>query len=156
MMKELSKAEEIARCQDTVTRLILAFRGLDKHDRSGRSKLERQLEEEKSKLLSLGRMVTTVTEPFKQTLHGLWSHYFVGARAERLGIEREYVGCVFGALVETAKGPRYIGGETKMARKGQRYDADGRGSEVVAVARSEAGLDLGAAAVGLLYGAGGR
>ena len=55
MMKELSKAEEIARCQDTVTRLILAFRGLDKHDRSGRSKLERQLEEEKSKLLSLGR-----------------------------------------------------------------------------------------------------
>ena len=61
MMKELSKAEEIARCQDTVTRLILAFRGLDKHDRSGRSKLERQLEEEKSKLLSLGRMVTTVT-----------------------------------------------------------------------------------------------
>ena len=54
-MKELSKAEEIARCQDTVTRLILAFRGLDKHDRSGRSKLERQLEEEKSKLLSLGR-----------------------------------------------------------------------------------------------------
>ena len=40
MMKELSKAEEIARCQDTVTRLILAFRGLDKHDRSGRTKLD--------------------------------------------------------------------------------------------------------------------
>ena len=37
-----------------------------------------------------------------------------------------------------------VGGETKMARKGQRYDADGRGSEVVAVARSESGLDLGA------------
>ena len=26
MMKELSKAEEVARCQDTITRLILAFR----------------------------------------------------------------------------------------------------------------------------------
>ena len=60
-MKELSKAEETARCEDTITRLILAFRGLDKHDRSGRTKLERELEEEKSKLLSLGRMVTTVT-----------------------------------------------------------------------------------------------
>ena len=57
----LSKEEEIKRCQDTVTRLILAFRGLDQHDRSGRSALEAKLEEEKSKLLSLGRMVTTVT-----------------------------------------------------------------------------------------------
>ena len=36
----LSKEEEIKRCQDTVTRLILAFRGLDQHDRSGRSALE--------------------------------------------------------------------------------------------------------------------
>ena len=47
--------------QDTVTRLILAFRGLDQHDRSGRSALEAELEEAKTKLLSLGRMVTTVT-----------------------------------------------------------------------------------------------
>ena len=60
-MQVLSKEEEIKRCQDTVTRLILAFRGLDQHDRSGRSALEAKLEEEKSKLLSLGRMVTTVT-----------------------------------------------------------------------------------------------
>ena len=57
-MKELSKAEETARCEDTITRLILAFRGLDKHDRSGRTKLERELEEEKSKLLSLSQQVT--------------------------------------------------------------------------------------------------
>ena len=34
-MQVLSKEEEIKRCQDTVTRLILAFRGLDQHDRSG-------------------------------------------------------------------------------------------------------------------------
>ena len=60
-MQVLSKEEEIKRCQDTVTRLILAFRGLDQHDRSGRSALEAELEEAKSKLLSLGRMVTTVT-----------------------------------------------------------------------------------------------
>ena len=33
-----------------------------------------------------------------------------------------------------------------MARMGQRYDADGRGSEVVAVAESECGLRLGALA----------
>ena len=39
-MQVLSKEEEIKRCQDTVTRLILAFRGLDQHDRSGRSALE--------------------------------------------------------------------------------------------------------------------
>ena len=60
-MQVLSKEEEIKRCQDTVTRLILAFRGLDQHDRSGRSALEAELEEAKTKLLSLGRMVTTVT-----------------------------------------------------------------------------------------------
>ena len=36
-MQVPSKEEEIERCQDTVTRLILAFRGLDQHDRSGRS-----------------------------------------------------------------------------------------------------------------------
>ena len=60
-MQVLSKEEEIKRCQDTVTRLVLAFRGLDQHDRSGRSALEAELEEAKSKLLSLGRMVTTVT-----------------------------------------------------------------------------------------------
>ena len=60
-MQVLSKEEEIKRCQDAVTRLILAFRGLDQHDRSGRSALEAELEEAKSKLLSLGRMVTTVT-----------------------------------------------------------------------------------------------
>ena len=46
--------------------------------------------------------------------------------------------------MQTAKGIRHVGGETKMQRMGQRYDADGRGSEVVAVARSESGLDLGA------------
>ncbi len=36
-MQVLSKEEEIERCQDTVTRLILAFRlrELDQHDRSG-------------------------------------------------------------------------------------------------------------------------
>ena len=44
-MQVLSKEEEIKRCQDTVTRLILAFRGLDQHDRSGRSALEAELEE---------------------------------------------------------------------------------------------------------------
>ena len=60
-----------------------------------------------------------------------------------LGIEREYVGCVFEAIVETACGAQHIGGETKMARMGQRYDADKRGSEVVVVASSPCGLDLG-------------
>ena len=68
-MQVLSKEEEIKRCQDTVTRLILAFRGLDQHDRSGRSALEAKLEEEKSKLLSLGRMVTTVTGSVSLAMH---------------------------------------------------------------------------------------
>ena len=39
-MQVLSKEEETERCQDTVTRLILAFRELDQHGRSGRSTLE--------------------------------------------------------------------------------------------------------------------
>ena len=60
-MQVLSKAEEIERCQDTVTRLILALHELAAHDRSGRAALEAELEEAKTKLLSLGRMVTTVT-----------------------------------------------------------------------------------------------
>ena len=60
-MQVLSKEEETKRCQDTVTRLILALSALAAHDRSGRSALEAELEEAKSKLLSLGRMVTTVT-----------------------------------------------------------------------------------------------
>ena len=53
-MQVLSKEEETKRCQDTVTRLILAFRGLDQHDRSGRSALEAELEEAKTKLLARG------------------------------------------------------------------------------------------------------
>ena len=61
------------------------------------------------------------------------------------------MGCVFGALVETAKGPRYIGGETKMARKGQRYDADGRGSEVVAVPRFNHNKQTNQAETTLIY-----
>ena len=36
-MQVLSKEEEIKRCQDTVARLVLAFRGLDQHDRSSLS-----------------------------------------------------------------------------------------------------------------------
>ena len=60
-MQVLSKEEETKRCQDTVTRLILALSALAAHDRSGRSALEAELEEAKTKLLSLGRMVTTVT-----------------------------------------------------------------------------------------------
>ena len=47
-MQVLSKEEEIKRCQDTVTRLILAFRGLDQHDRSGRSALARARSEERA------------------------------------------------------------------------------------------------------------
>ena len=64
-------------------------------------------------------------------------------RCRAFGIEREYVGCVFGASVLTAKGPRQVGGTTKTARAGQRYDADGRGSEVVALAECDCGLSLG-------------
>ena len=60
-MQVLSKEEETKRCQDTATRLVLALSALAAHDRSGRSALEAELEEAKTKLLSLGRMVTTVT-----------------------------------------------------------------------------------------------
>ena len=49
-------------------------------------------------------------EPFKFTLHGLWSHLHTGARAKRAGVDTEYVGLVFGALVDTKHGPAYKGG----------------------------------------------
>ena len=62
--------------------------------------------------------------------------------ARKMGVAREYVGCVFGTLMDTARGQPMVGDETKMARMGQRYNADGRGSEVGAVAScfSAAGL----------------
>ena len=51
-------------------------------------------------------------------------------------MDTEYVGLVF----DTKHGPAYKGGETKMARYGQKYDADGRGSEMLVTARTRSGL----------------
>jgi hypothetical protein len=43
-------------------------------------------------------------------------------------------------MVMTARGRRTIGAHTKVSRKGQKYDADLRGSDVVIVARAANGL----------------
>ena len=48
-MQVLSKEEETKRCQDTVTRLILALSALAAHDRPGRSALEAELEVARTK-----------------------------------------------------------------------------------------------------------
>ena len=76
----------------------------------------------------------------KCTLHGIWSHCHTGRRARRLNLTRQYVGISFGEMVMTARGRRTIGAHTKVSRKGQKYDADLRGSDVVIVARAANGL----------------
>ena len=76
----------------------------------------------------------------KCTLHGIWSHCFTGSRARNLNLTRQYVGISFGEMVVTARGRRTIGAHTKVSRKGQKYDADLRGSDVVIVARATNGL----------------
>ena len=76
----------------------------------------------------------------KCTLHGIWSHCHTGRRARSLNLTRQYVGISFGEMVETARGRRTTGAHTKVSRKGQKYDADLRGSDVVIVARAANGL----------------
>jgi hypothetical protein len=51
-----------------------------------------------------------------------------------------YLGIAFGEQVLTARGLRTVGAMTKVSCRGQKFDADGRGSDVVIVARSENGL----------------
>jgi hypothetical protein len=70
----------------------------------------------------------------KCTLHGIWSHCHTGRRARRLNLTRQYIGISFGDMVMTARGRRTIGAHTKVSRKGQKYDADLRGPDVVIVA----------------------
>ena len=79
-------------------------------------------------------------ERTKVTLHGMWTHSFTHERARALHLRRWYLGIAFGEQVLTARGLRTIGAMTKVSRRGQKFDADGRGSDVVIVARSENGL----------------
>ena len=76
----------------------------------------------------------------KVTLHGMWTHSFTHERARALNLQRWYLGIAFGEQVLTARGLRTVGAMTKVSRRGQKFDADGRGSDVVIVARSENGL----------------
>jgi hypothetical protein len=76
----------------------------------------------------------------KVTLHGMWTHSFTHERARALNLQRWYLGIAFGEQVLTARGLRTIGAMTKVSRRGQKFDADGCGSDVVIVARSENGL----------------
>jgi hypothetical protein len=70
----------------------------------------------------------------------MWVHYFAHLKARALRLPRWYLGVTFGEQVITARGRRTIGAMTKVSRRGQQFDADGRGSDVVIVARSEDGL----------------
>jgi hypothetical protein len=70
----------------------------------------------------------------------MWAHCFTHERARALRLKRWYLGIAFGEQVLTARGLRTAGAMTKAPRRGQNFDADGRGSDVVIVARSENGL----------------
>ena len=76
----------------------------------------------------------------KCTLYGMWVHYFAHLKARALRLPRWYLGIAFGEQVLTARGRRTVGAMTKVSRRGQQFDADGRGSDVVIVARSANGL----------------
>jgi hypothetical protein len=76
----------------------------------------------------------------KCTSYGMWVHYFAHMKARALRLPRWYLGIAFGEQVVTARGRRTIGAMARVSRRGQQFDADGRGSDVVIVARSESGL----------------
>jgi hypothetical protein len=58
-----------------------------------------------------------------------------------LGVNyRAYIFMDLRSEVLTARGLRTVGAMTKVSRRGQKFGADGRGSDVVIVARSENGL----------------
>jgi hypothetical protein len=66
-------------------------------------------------------------------------HYFAHLKARALRLPRWYLGVAFDEQVITARGRRTIGAMTRVSRRDQQFDADGRGSDVVIVARSENG-----------------
>jgi hypothetical protein len=78
----------------------------------------------------------------KVTLHGMWTHCFTHTheRARALHLRRWNLSIAFGEKVFTARGLCTVGAMTKVSRRGQKFDADGRGSDVVIEVRSENGL----------------
>ena len=81
-----------------------------------------------------------VPPPFKQFLKGAWTTFFCGSRRVE---DFDYLGIMFGRPVTTARGESWLGGHTKTAREGQKFDADGRGSDVVYCASTKSGLNPG-------------
>jgi hypothetical protein len=79
-------------------------------------------------------------EPSKLYLKGMVDHFFVGRRARRLGITKEYMGLAFGFPKVMSKGRRTTGGQTKNSRTGAKVDLDTRGSEVVFLTETFSGL----------------
>jgi hypothetical protein len=66
----------------------------------------------------------------KCTLYGMWVHYFAHLKARALRLPRWYLGVAFGEQVITTRGRCTIGAMTRVSRRGQQFDADGRGSDV--------------------------
>jgi hypothetical protein len=82
---------------------------------------------------------------FEVTLYGMWVQDFANfahMKARALQLPRWYLGIAFGEQVITARGRRTVGAMIMVSRRGQQFDADGRGSDVVIVTmhRSENGL----------------
>jgi hypothetical protein len=90
----------------------------------------------------MGRLSAVRTETSQSVLFlDMWTHSFTHERARgALHLRRWHLGIAFGEQVLTARGLRTIGAMTKASRRGQKFGADGRGSDVVIVARSENGL----------------
>jgi hypothetical protein len=68
----------------------------------------------------------------KCTLYGMHvgALYFAHLKARALRLPRWYLGVAFGEQVITTRGRCTIGAMTRVSRRGQQFDADGRGSDV--------------------------
>ena len=62
-------------------------------------------------------------------LKGMWGHFFVGDRMRANGLFEPHIGTLFGKSQVAGVTRRTVGAITKVNRKGQKFDADGLGSD---------------------------
>ena len=69
-------------------------------------------------------------------LKGMWEHFFVGDRMRASGLFEPHIGTLFGKSQVVGVTRRTVGAITKVNRKGQKFDADGLGSDAVMCAQT--------------------
>ena len=85
-------------------------------------------------------------------LKGMFDHFFVGERQHIHGLAQPHVGTLFGKPAIVSGTRRTVGAITKVNRKGQKFDADGYGSDSVVCAQTRDIINRPVGGAGWMFG----